>query len=771
MKPKRTDYPFMDMLIEKDRGRVKNGEVNQYDVLTFKCEKHGEYQSYPKQVLRRSQPCKKCETAKNMFEACKPIWKDILPEYQEKILNAEITNLTKKVEFECSKHGKYMQRLEFKLAGRKCRKCADEDNIRGYSFLDQLREDYRQLVLDKKIKALDYAVFICNVHGEYKRRISDHELKGCRCPKCSRLSRSAVNKTPFPLDKVTDCQEENKTKRAMSKEGKQARRRKDYPFIDNVRGDYQYKIRNGEVNQKDKVPFMCEIHGEHWQELSQRLRSDNCPRCSMGKLGVTYRRTSYSFENELRSDYLVKLKNQELTIRDEVVFICSDCEKEYKNTLDNRNSSRTGKCHDCLPRALPKDYDFIHEIRHDFQEKVRNKEINSETPIPFICNIHGEYLQTLYKHSLGRGCRKCGWEKVGKKLRNTYYPFMDKIHPTYREKINNAEISTKEKILFLCDTGEHKAYWLTVENYKRGTRCPRCNKKYRSQAENKIFDILQSKGVEVIQGKRFYGLSDQQRHYELDLYLPEYNIGIECNGIYWHSEKHKDRMYHYEKTKVFAEQGIQVIHLWEDDTRDRLDVCVNMILSKIGKLERKKVYARQCEVRKIDNTLKAELLEKWHIQGDCSYIGKFYALFYKDKPLSVFCINNGQLIRYASCPEHFVVGGYEKLEKHATIGLDKLISFADNQVSNGDMYYHYGWAKVGDIAPDYMYVYKGKREHKFGFRKKRFFKDEELEYHEDMTEKELAELNGLIRVYDSGKIKFEKKFNNQSTQRGGKGNG
>jgi hypothetical protein len=36
---------------------------------------------------------------------------------------------------------------------------------------------------------------------------------------------------------------------------------------------------------------------------------------------------------------------------------------------------------------------------------------------------------------------------------------------------------------------------------------------------------------------------------ELDFYIPDLNLAIECNGIYWHSDKLRDIRYHYNKTK------------------------------------------------------------------------------------------------------------------------------------------------------------------------------------------------------------------------------
>lgn len=55
-----------------------------------------------------------------------------------------------------------------------------------------------------------------------------------------------------------------------------------------------------------------------------------------------------------------------------------------------------------------------------------------------------------------------------------------------------------------------------------------------------------------------------------------------------------------------------------------------------------------------------------------------------------------------------------------------------------------------------MYVVKGERKHKFGYRLKRFRNDPELQYEEGLTERELAELNGLNRIWAAGKIKWVK---------------
>ena len=43
--------------------------------------------------------------------------------------------------------------------------------------------------------------------------------------------------------------------------------------------------------------------------------------------------------------------------------------------------------------------------------------------------------------------------------------------------------------------------------------------------------------------------------------MPEYNIAIECNGMYWHSIFKKDKTYHKEKYELCKEKGISVAEL------------------------------------------------------------------------------------------------------------------------------------------------------------------------------------------------------------------
>lgn len=70
------------------------------------------------------------------------------------------------------------------------------------------------------------------------------------------------------------------------------------------------------------------------------------------------------------------------------------------------------------------------------------------------------------------------------------------------------------------------------------------------------------------------------------------------------------------------------------------------------------------------------------------------------------------------------------------------------------MYETLGFEKDKVLKPDYKYVVDKKRVHKFNYRRKRFKNDPNLIYDENMSEAEMARLNGIDRVWDCGKTRW-----------------
>lgn len=70
---------------------------------------------------------------------------------------------------------------------------------------------------------------------------------------------------------------------------------------------------------------------------------------------------------------------------------------------------------------------------------------------------------------------------------------------------------------------------------------------------------------------------------QLDMYCKELGLAIEYNGLYYHSERTKDRLYHYNKFMDCFKRGICLIFIWSDDWKFKNEFCRQLIKSVITK--------------------------------------------------------------------------------------------------------------------------------------------------------------------------------------------
>lgn len=275
-----------------------------------------------------------------------------------------------------------------------------------------------------------------------------------------------------------------------------------------------------------------------------------------------------------------------------------------------------------------------------------------------------------------------------------------------------------------------------------------------SFAEKQVADFLTANEVPLVRNDR-----SVIAPLEIDILVPELNVGIEFNGLFWHSSEKKPKDFHHIKYLRCKEAGVHLIQVWEDDWRDRRHLVEDMLLHKLGRSLGSRTYARNTSVVSVGPAVKRKFLEKYHIQGTAGSSVSL-GLLAGDELVAIACFKkcrkeaaDWDMVRYATAG--VVVGGFTKLLR--TFCLDHsgtIKTFADLTVSDGSLYSETGWTEDGFVPPDYRYVYRGSRYHKFGFRKERFRTDPLLKYRDGLTETELAELNGLKRIYDAGKIRY-----------------
>lgn len=288
--------------------------------------------------------------------------------------------------------------------------------------------------------------------------------------------------------------------------------------------------------------------------------------------------------------------------------------------------------------------------------------------------------------------------------------------------------------------------------------------KHTSNGQTEVTKFLKNLGINNIKENTKRVINP----FELDIYLPDYQLAIEYNGLYWHTDRIVDKTYHLTKTKKCEELGIQLIHIFEDEWIENQKIIKSIIKAKLGIFD-KKIFARKCNIVEITKEQKKVFLNDNHRQGnDKSQI--FYGLEYKNEIISVITFstprialgnkskqNHFELSRFCTKVNYQCVGALSKLLSHfdKLHNFDSLISYADRRFSSSSktMYSSTGFKLISETKPNYFYLKNNKRLHRFNFTKQKLI--ENYGGDPNKTEFEIANELGLYRIWDCGSIKYE----------------
>jgi hypothetical protein len=285
--------------------------------------------------------------------------------------------------------------------------------------------------------------------------------------------------------------------------------------------------------------------------------------------------------------------------------------------------------------------------------------------------------------------------------------------------------------------------------------------KNKSRAEQELKDwIFDSFGLKSDKIR----ISDKGVTREIDIYIPDLNIGIEYNGLFFHHSengglyKGKSPSYHKEKTDMLLKaRGAELVHIWDAEWTNKKDQ-VKAFLS--GKLQRgASIRASACEIKELSSKDASAFCEQYHLQGGSRSSFLNIGLFYKNELMSVMSFSKPHrqnmdalpnLSRYAIKPGYRIHGGLSKMSKHVFNKIGSFITFVHKRLSNGNSYEKSGYTKMSESAPDYFYYDKAQGK----IISKQSRKKGVVKTPSGMTEHEHALMDGLLRVYDCGKIKF-----------------
>lgn len=238
-------------------------------------------------------------------------------------------------------------------------------------------------------------------------------------------------------------------------------------------------------------------------------------------------------------------------------------------------------------------------------------------------------------------------------------------------------------------------------------RCPSCFTPKASKSQHEIAEFIKSFGIQVQLNCR-----SKIHPYEIDIYIPECNVGIEYDGLYWHSERGRPDIKEAltKKLEKIQSTNLQIIMVNEYDWQNSQDIVKSRIASILGK--NKRVFARNTTVKKISKKDASTFLKINHLQGTvgCS---SAYGLFYSEKLIAVmtfgkprFAKAEYELLRYASKMGINIVGGGSKLLNAFILDTkpSSIISYADKRWGNGKIYEKMGFEFDGNTGLGFFYV-------------------------------------------------------------------
>jgi len=300
--------------------------------------------------------------------------------------------------------------------------------------------------------------------------------------------------------------------------------------------------------------------------------------------------TKYYIEKgyNVKSGDIIKIPIKDLPIKsDKIVNVeCDICKKEYKLSLKkaNENISRYNflTCKKCssikikktkLEKYNDENYINLDKIKQTKLEKYNDENYNNIEKYKKTCNE--KYNCDFYMKTEGFK-EKSKITKI-KKYGNENYNNIEKYiktnlkkgyeFPIQNEKIKekifeNSKLTIKlknikkyknyniidysnGKFIHMCEKGHISVLTrntLKSRIYYNLNLCKKCYPPYESLIEFTVYNNIKNiyKNKIIRNDRKEIGI-------ELDVFLPELKIAFEINGLYWHSNKFKDKYYHKNK--------------------------------------------------------------------------------------------------------------------------------------------------------------------------------------------------------------------------------
>jgi len=289
---------------------------------------------------------------------------------------------------------------------------------------------------------------------------------------------------------------------------------------------------------------------------------------------------------------------------------------------------------------------------------------------------------------------------INNKLENEFNRIMKSIEYTPLFDISTYHGVVKQKYEFQC----HVCNTIFSYDLNKGRRpkCPVCYPIHISNGEREIREFLLNYTNNIRVNTR-----EVIPPYEIDLFLPDYNLAIEYNGLYYHSEIYSncDKHYHSNKTLQCLKKKITLFHIFEDEWLKKQHIVKSMILNKINQ-NSNKIISNNCQIKQVSEIEKSKFLEDHSLEGDCA--GDNYVGLYDQERLMSLIVLNKNIIRRFCNHVDYNINSFQLIEYIINeLKIKNLIIYVDLRYGFGEIFKKNGFTYCGITEPKEYYLKHG----------------------------------------------------------------
>lgn len=289
-----------------------------------------------------------------------------------------------------------------------------------------------------------------------------------------------------------------------------------------------------------------------------------------------------------------------------------------------------------------------------------------------------------------------------------------------------------------------------------------CMAKHCREASHKIISQINKRWANRLKCEEF---EIQIGLYSFD--MKKDNILIEVNptvthnstiGPVWFKDsKPKEKNYHQTKLNIALENNYDCFMIWDWDDEEKI---INFFKS------RKKIFARETEIKEVSEKDCNEFLIQNHFQGTCKGQDIRLGLYKDNQLLEIMTFGKPrynkdcqwELLRLCTKPEVLVVGGASKLFKHFTDNYnpESIISYCDLSKFSGKVYENLGMVKINKERPSCHWFNIRTNQHITNNLLRQRGADQLLGTKDGKgtSNKEIMIREGFVEVYDCGQATY-----------------